>query len=183
MIPAPTLDEAWYDQMQLIMEEGRETSPRGQLTKELPSKTLVFDMNYPVITHPTRALGYKFMAAEAWWILSGRDDVACAATLADHQQGVAGCKLGAKRRAQGAGRKHASIADAAAAVDHRQREILRKRGVLQAVAQRFIVQHHPPARRDVRARHSVPIKDEFVVVHCPSAPAVGSPGCRRQAWD
>jgi thymidylate synthase len=75
MIPAPTLDEAWYDQMQLIMEEGRETSPRGQLTKELPSKTLVFDMNYPVITHPTRALGYKFMAAEAWWILSGRDDV------------------------------------------------------------------------------------------------------------
>lgn len=73
---APSLNEAWWDQMSLIMEEGRETSPRGQLTKELPSKTLVFDMNFPVVLHPLRELGYKFMAAEAWWILSGREDVA-----------------------------------------------------------------------------------------------------------
>jgi thymidylate synthase len=70
-----TLDEAWHEQMRLIMEAGREVSPRGQVTKELPQLTLEFDMNFPVITNPLRKLGYKFMAAEAWWILAGRDDV------------------------------------------------------------------------------------------------------------
>jgi len=78
------LDDAWREQLSAIKEWGRATSPRGKLTAELPSKTLVFDMNYPVITHPERKLGYKFMAAEAWWILSGRDDVESIAPYAKH---------------------------------------------------------------------------------------------------
>ena len=80
----PTLDEAWFDQIGDIIDLGRETSPRGKLTKELPSKQLVFDMNFPVLTNPLRELGYKFMAAEAWWILDGRDDVESIAPYAKH---------------------------------------------------------------------------------------------------
>lgn len=70
-----TLDVAWYEQLKQVMQRGRPTAPRGQNTLELPSKTLIFDMRYPVVTNPLRKLGYKFMSAEAWWILSGRDDV------------------------------------------------------------------------------------------------------------
>lgn len=78
------LDAAWHRQLYDIKNFGRAASPRGKLTCEVPSKTLVFDMNYPVITNPERKLGYKFMAAEAWWILSGRDDVESIAPYAKH---------------------------------------------------------------------------------------------------
>lgn len=71
-----TLDQAWLHQLNDIMVYGKEASPRGMLTKELPQKTLIFDMNWPVITIPEREMGYRFMAAEAWWILSGKNDVA-----------------------------------------------------------------------------------------------------------
>jgi thymidylate synthase len=85
IVRAQSLDNAWYNQLQEIMEYGRSTSPRGQLTKELPSKTLEFDMNRCVIINPERALGYKFMAAEAWWILTGQDDVA---TIAPYSKNI-----------------------------------------------------------------------------------------------
>ena len=32
-------------------------------------------MNYPIVLSKARSLGYKFMVAEAFWILSGRNDV------------------------------------------------------------------------------------------------------------
>ena len=70
------LNEAWRYQLHDVFHKGQEVSPRGMLTRELPSKQLIFDMNHPVITIPERQLGYKFMAAEAWWLLSGHDDVA-----------------------------------------------------------------------------------------------------------
>lgn len=70
-----TLNEAWIQQLSDVMHYGKEVSPRGKLTKELPQKTMVFDMNYPVVTYPSRKMGYKFMAAEAWWMLEGRNDV------------------------------------------------------------------------------------------------------------
>ena len=73
---APSLNLAWKMQLTDVVQKGRLVEPRGLLTKELPQKTLVFDMNFPVVTIPERKLGYRFMAAEAWWILSGRNDVA-----------------------------------------------------------------------------------------------------------
>lgn len=79
-----TLNEAWQRQLIEIVATGRQTQPRGQLTLESPSRTLVFDMNYPVITFQERKMGYKFMAAEAWWILDGRDDVESIAPYAKH---------------------------------------------------------------------------------------------------
>lgn len=79
-----TLNEAWQRQLIEIVATGRQTAPRGQVTLESPSRTLVFDMNYPVITFPERKMGYKFMTAEAWWILDGRDDVESIAPYAKH---------------------------------------------------------------------------------------------------
>lgn len=73
---APNLNRAWRQQLEDVMKYGQVVAPRGMETKELPQKTLVFDMLHPVITVPERSLGYKFMAAEAWWLLSGHNDVA-----------------------------------------------------------------------------------------------------------
>ena len=50
---------------------GNEVSPRGLKTYEVLAHTVQFDMNCPVITIPERGLDYNFMAAEAYWILSG----------------------------------------------------------------------------------------------------------------
>lgn len=54
---------------------GEEVAPRGQLTKELRQKTIRVDMTRPVLTIPRRKLNYRFMAAEAYWILTGDDRV------------------------------------------------------------------------------------------------------------
>lgn len=70
------LNHAWKNQLFDVFHHGNIVRPRGMNTKELINKTLHFDMNHPVVTIPERALGYKFMAAEAWWILSGKSDVA-----------------------------------------------------------------------------------------------------------
>lgn len=61
----------WLRLLSEITLDGDEVSPRGQRTKELPSQLLLADMKRPVLTVAERKLNYKFMAAEAHWILSG----------------------------------------------------------------------------------------------------------------
>ncbi len=70
------MNQAWRNLIREVLRDGREISPRGQLTKELPQRTTVVDMRQPVLLSPRRNLSYKFMAAEAYWILSGDDKVA-----------------------------------------------------------------------------------------------------------
>lgn len=65
----------WLDALQDILTNGVEVSPRGKLTKEMPQRTLVVNTRRPVLTIPERSLSYRFMAAEAYWILSGDDRV------------------------------------------------------------------------------------------------------------
>ena len=69
--PSPTANEAWVGLLHTILDCGDITNPRGLKTVELLGKQTVFDMNYPIVTSANRKLGYRFMAAEAWWILSG----------------------------------------------------------------------------------------------------------------
>lgn len=71
-----TLDNAWKGTILSILSHGLEVSPRGKLTKELPQHTVAVSMRYPVLTIKDRSLSYRFMAAEAFWILSGDDTVA-----------------------------------------------------------------------------------------------------------
>ena len=71
-----TMNQAWADQVKLLaLKPTFITQPRGQATMEVIGAQVCVDMNHPVLSVESRELGYKFMAAEAWWILSGRDDV------------------------------------------------------------------------------------------------------------
>lgn len=71
------MNTVWYQTLTAILRtKGREVSPRGKLTREIPQHTVEVDMRRPVLTVPGRKLSYRFMAAEAFWILSGSNTVA-----------------------------------------------------------------------------------------------------------
>lgn len=69
-------NNVWAAALDRLLTDGVTVSPRGQDTYELPQATYTVDTRRPVLTIPERGLSYRFMAAEAWWILEGRDDVA-----------------------------------------------------------------------------------------------------------
>lgn len=70
-----TTNMNWLGLLDVISTHGSITSPRGKKTKELLGFKSMIDMNQPVITIKERSLGYKFMAAEAAWIMSGDNRV------------------------------------------------------------------------------------------------------------
>lgn len=78
-----TADQAWLALIQRIVRDGKHTKPRGLTCKEIIGHQTVVDMNYPVTTLRPK-LGYRFLAAEAWWILSGKNDVASIAPYSRH---------------------------------------------------------------------------------------------------
>lgn len=65
----------WLNAINDILTNGDLVSPRGKQTKEIPQRTIEVDMRKPVLLVPDRSLSYRFMAAEAFWILSGDDRV------------------------------------------------------------------------------------------------------------
>lgn len=67
--------EVWIDTLDDLMHNGKLIAPRGKMTRELPQRTIEVDMCRPVLTVPARKLSYQFMAAEAYWILTGDDRV------------------------------------------------------------------------------------------------------------
>ena len=48
---------------------------RGQQTLEILASQTNVDMDFPIVTCKARNLGYRFMVAEAWWILTGQNAV------------------------------------------------------------------------------------------------------------
>lgn len=66
-----TASYAWRDVVYDVMMTGEPSVPRGHKTAEVVNYTNWFDMVSPVVTVPERNIGYKFMAAEAAWIMSG----------------------------------------------------------------------------------------------------------------
>lgn len=68
-------DMAWTNLLEAILRDGNEEHPRGRRTLELIGRTTKFDMARPIVTVANRKLGYKFLAAEAWWIASGSNRV------------------------------------------------------------------------------------------------------------
>lgn len=69
-------DAVWAEHLRRLFRQGDVVAPRGMRTIEYPQYTTVADMKAPVLRNPLRKLNYKFMAAEAYWILSGDDTVA-----------------------------------------------------------------------------------------------------------
>lgn len=74
----------WVSALKLVLRHGYKVCPRGLETLELPHQTIVVDMRKPVLKVPRRKLNYKFMAAEAYWILSGDDRVSTIAPYNKH---------------------------------------------------------------------------------------------------
>lgn len=70
-----TVDGALRHAIANVIENGEETSPRGKKIYELIGQSISFNMAYPIVTRPSRKIGYRFYAAEALWILSGRNDL------------------------------------------------------------------------------------------------------------
>jgi thymidylate synthase len=67
-------NRAWYRQFNQVVVQGWEVAPRGKPTLEVPHAVVKIDMSCPVVT-ARPGLNYKFMAAEALWILQGRNDL------------------------------------------------------------------------------------------------------------
>jgi thymidylate synthase len=70
-----TATEAWLQLIADVSLNGRRYSPRGMPVREIINNTVAVDMAFPVVLTKKRRLSYRFMAAEAWWILAGRRDV------------------------------------------------------------------------------------------------------------
>lgn len=79
-----TATKAWLTLMRKTLAIGEVISPRGKSTKDLEQETICVDMKSSVITVPERKLSYRFMAAEAYWILSGSKYVADIAPYNSH---------------------------------------------------------------------------------------------------
>lgn len=78
--------ETWLDLLDRVIHSGTSVAPRGKPTKELSQHTIAVDMRRPVLRVPKRGINYKFMAAEAHWILSGDERVA---TIAQYNERIA----------------------------------------------------------------------------------------------
>lgn len=79
------MNEAWLTALMEITEHGESVSPRGADTLEILGHQLVVDMTRCVLTVEERALGYRFMAAEAAWLLEGDNRVA---TIAPYSKAI-----------------------------------------------------------------------------------------------
>lgn len=84
MVDGKTADTAWLKAYNEVLKDGHVCSPRGKKIIELPQYTSKIDMLYPVVRIKERKLNYRFMAAEALWILSGRNDVAFLSSVNPH---------------------------------------------------------------------------------------------------
>lgn len=65
----------WLSHLDFLLKHGQKVSPRESQTVELLACKTITDMTRPVVTVMERRLGYRFMPAEAWWILSGSNRV------------------------------------------------------------------------------------------------------------
>lgn len=72
---AKDFQQTWRELISEVLVLGCKVSPRGKLTLEIPQHTIQVDMRKPVLVQPDRKLSYKFMAAEAFWILTGDNRV------------------------------------------------------------------------------------------------------------
>lgn len=86
MDPIISADRAWIKDLDHVISYGNMASPRGMKVVESLAYQSVVMMNDPVILNEKRKLGYKFMAAEAAWILSGDNRVK---TIAPYSKDIA----------------------------------------------------------------------------------------------
>lgn len=65
----------WLVTLEKLLLMGSNATPRGMDVKELLAHQTKISMTRPIVNVPQRRLGYRFMAAEAYWILTGDNRV------------------------------------------------------------------------------------------------------------
>jgi thymidylate synthase len=70
-----TTDRKWRQLLKSVLD-GHIQVPRGLMTTELLGLSEHFDMKLPAIESEARGLSYRFMAAEALWIMDGDNSLA-----------------------------------------------------------------------------------------------------------
>jgi thymidylate synthase len=70
-----TANEMWLGALHNIMQQGSIVKPRGMECLEVLGMRVSCPMRKPIVTNAARGLGYKFMFAEAHWILTGDNRV------------------------------------------------------------------------------------------------------------
>lgn len=65
----------WETLLSDILYGGSRSGPRNMITKELIGNTTEIEMEECIVNDLSRKVSYNFMLTEAWWILSGRNDV------------------------------------------------------------------------------------------------------------
>jgi thymidylate synthase len=72
-IVAPPMDPVWLGLLHEVIYSGRRIAPRGLPTYEIIGSQITVSATRPIVTVAGRKMGYRFLAAEAAWILSGDD--------------------------------------------------------------------------------------------------------------
>lgn len=67
-----TANDTYRYLLETVMLSKSSVSPRSQGTREHMAFHSVVDMEHPIVSIPDRKLNYRFMAAEAYWILTGQ---------------------------------------------------------------------------------------------------------------
>jgi len=75
IVPTNSNGATWQKLLDQILDKGLPVAPRGQATLELLGHQTKWCMGRPIIHVPGRKLSYKFMFAEAAWIMLGSDKV------------------------------------------------------------------------------------------------------------
>lgn len=70
-----SLNAAWLSTLNEVMLHGTLVDVRGTRSYELLGHSLEFPMCFGKLTLKERKLSYEFMFREAWWILSGRNEL------------------------------------------------------------------------------------------------------------
>lgn len=65
------INDVWLKTLEELINTGEKVSPRKNGTRELLAKQTIVPMSHPILTVKERNLNPKFLAAEAYWILSG----------------------------------------------------------------------------------------------------------------
>jgi hypothetical protein len=77
-------NDAWIALIRRIYEGGAQSHPRNLRIKELVCHTTRVDMRWPIVSIKRRKMGFKFMVAESYWILAGKNDVASLQPYSPH---------------------------------------------------------------------------------------------------
>src|SRR5574344_1103418 len=71
-----SIEESYSSLIELLLNEGKEVSPRGQLTKEItPIGITINNPRKRVVSNNIRKLNYGFMIGELFWILRGSNNL------------------------------------------------------------------------------------------------------------